>query len=252
MLGSVHERRREIFIYSSVGVTPTHIMFLFLAEALVIAIVGDILGYIIAMGVSSVASGVFGLSMNFSSAWVVLALGAAALVTIGSILLPARMASKMVTPSLERVWSPATKASGNEWSIPLPFAIVGDREANGLVVFITDMLKQHVAERSENYTVRELRYDESEDKEQARKTVSMNMMLAPYESYVMQKTSIILHRKVQEDRWSITIDATRTSGVRSIWTTSHLRFVDDVRKRFLVWRSLSPEEREKYEERRIG
>ena len=40
MLGAVYERIREISIYSSVGLAPVHIAFLFLAEACVYAIVG--------------------------------------------------------------------------------------------------------------------------------------------------------------------------------------------------------------------
>ena len=51
MLGAVYERVREISIYSSVGLAPVHIAFLFLAEACVYAIVGAVLGYL--MGTSN-------------------------------------------------------------------------------------------------------------------------------------------------------------------------------------------------------
>ncbi|MBM3499977.1 MAG: M28 family peptidase, partial [Armatimonadetes bacterium] len=46
MLGSVYERTREIFIYSSLGLAPAHISMLFVAEACVFANLGAILGYL--------------------------------------------------------------------------------------------------------------------------------------------------------------------------------------------------------------
>ena len=44
MMGSVYERFREISIYSSVGLAPVHIAFLFIAEACVYAVLGTVLG----------------------------------------------------------------------------------------------------------------------------------------------------------------------------------------------------------------
>ena len=48
MLGSVYERVREIGIFSSVGLAPAHVGALFLAEASVYAVMGAIIGYLIA------------------------------------------------------------------------------------------------------------------------------------------------------------------------------------------------------------
>ena len=47
MLGAVYERSGEIGVYSSVGLAPSHIASLFMAEALVFAIVGAVLGYLV-------------------------------------------------------------------------------------------------------------------------------------------------------------------------------------------------------------
>jgi hypothetical protein len=47
-------------------------------------------------------------------------------------------------------------------------------------------------------------------------------------------------------RYAFTIVAEHTGGPRNLWLTGHLRFVDEVRRRLLVWGSVVGEEREKY------
>jgi len=50
MLGSMYERTKEIWVYSTLGLAPLHISLMFLAEAIIFAIVGDVSGFIVAMG----------------------------------------------------------------------------------------------------------------------------------------------------------------------------------------------------------
>ena len=42
MKGSVYERRNEIYVYNAVGIAPRYIFFMFVAEALVYAVVGTV------------------------------------------------------------------------------------------------------------------------------------------------------------------------------------------------------------------
>ena len=44
MIGSVYERKREIGVYTSVGLAPSHVSFLFIAESLAIAVLIVVLG----------------------------------------------------------------------------------------------------------------------------------------------------------------------------------------------------------------
>ena len=46
MLGSVFERLKEIHIFSSIGLAPSHVGVLFMAEAFVYAVIGAISGYL--------------------------------------------------------------------------------------------------------------------------------------------------------------------------------------------------------------
>ena len=47
MLGAVYERSAEIGVYSSVGLAPGHISSLFIAESMVFAVTGAVLGYLV-------------------------------------------------------------------------------------------------------------------------------------------------------------------------------------------------------------
>ena len=48
MIGSVYERKREIGIYTSVGLAPSHVSFLFIAEAMAFAVLSVVFGYLLA------------------------------------------------------------------------------------------------------------------------------------------------------------------------------------------------------------
>ncbi len=54
MLGAVFERVKEIHIFSSIGLAPSHIATLFMAESFVYAILGAIFGYLIGQGMAKI------------------------------------------------------------------------------------------------------------------------------------------------------------------------------------------------------
>src|SRR5207248_7584232 len=47
MMGSIAERRREIHVYTSLGLAPIHVGALFVAEALTYGLIGTVFGYIV-------------------------------------------------------------------------------------------------------------------------------------------------------------------------------------------------------------
>ncbi len=79
MMGSVYERRREIFVYNSVGLSPGSVSGLFLAESAVYAVVGAGLGYLLGQAVSrafQVTGLLSGLTLNYTAGSTVLDDGA--------------------------------------------------------------------------------------------------------------------------------------------------------------------------------
>ena len=96
MLVSVRERTREIGVRRAVGATKTTILFQFLVEAIVISVLGGVIGLLLGAGIIALARlAIPGLPVQLS-AWVVLtALGFAALVGVLSGVMPARSAARL-------------------------------------------------------------------------------------------------------------------------------------------------------------
>jgi ABC-type antimicrobial peptide transport system permease subunit len=136
MMGSVHERAREIAIYSSVGLAPVHIAALFLAESCVYAVMGAIAGYLLGTVVGKAVSvlGIAGLTLNYSSLSAVFS----TLVVMGTVLLstlyPAKMAANMSVPDVTRRWK-FPPPSGDLWQFDFPFTVASDGVL-GLFVFL--------------------------------------------------------------------------------------------------------------------
>ncbi|MEJ2058698.1 MAG: ABC transporter permease, partial [Desulfofustis sp.] len=70
MISSVYERKNEIGIYTSVGLAPSHVGFLFVAEAMALAVISVVLGYLLAQVSAAFLSGTSfweGITVNYSS-----------------------------------------------------------------------------------------------------------------------------------------------------------------------------------------
>ncbi|MBZ0213374.1 MAG: ABC transporter permease, partial [Nitrospirae bacterium] len=98
MVASVFERRREISIFSSIGLAPNHIGMLFFAESLVYGVLGSVFGYFGAQCLAKaiIATGTFqGLYLNFSSTSAVLSAAVVMSVVLLSTIYPARVAARI-------------------------------------------------------------------------------------------------------------------------------------------------------------
>ena len=106
MLNSYHERRREVTIYSFIGMNPSHISGIFLAEAAVIGVVGGSLGYL--LGLSSyklmyLLMPAIQVKQKVSAIWSIAALAISlTAVLMGGVIALKR--STAITPSLIRKW----------------------------------------------------------------------------------------------------------------------------------------------------
>jgi hypothetical protein len=152
MLNSLYERRREINIYSSVGMSPSHIAGVFLVEVSMIGILGGGFGYLLGLAWYK-AMAFFTLALQVkqkvSALWVLGAIAIAmAAVLVGGY--AAIKGSTIITPSRLRKWkAPIVKSSGFfEWDIPVT---VSEREAE---VFIEYVIKRL---RSYNYVTSKVR-----------------------------------------------------------------------------------------------
>ncbi|MDH3852574.1 MAG: peptide ABC transporter permease, partial [Deltaproteobacteria bacterium] len=96
MIGSVYERKREIGVYTSVGLAPVHVSFLFIAEALAFAVLSVVLGYLLAQtcaGLFATTSLWQGITVNYSSLAGVAAMILVIMVVLISVIYPSRVAA---------------------------------------------------------------------------------------------------------------------------------------------------------------
>ncbi|PQV64936.1 FtsX-like permease family protein [Abditibacterium utsteinense] len=143
MLGSVYERTREIGIYSSIGLAPIHIATLFIAEAIVYAVLGSISGYLIAQITAKIITATNllpGITLNYSSSSAVIATLIVMMTVLLSTLYPAYAASRLANPDSEK--KDLGEPVGDLWRLQFPFTVSG-LQSLGMAQFLADFFEQH-------------------------------------------------------------------------------------------------------------
>lgn len=247
MLGTIHERIKEISIYSSIGLSPLHIVGMFLSEAVLYSALSSVFGYV--MGVLGIkltqTVGIdVGITPNYSSSMVINAVVLTMLAILASTAYPFYKASRMVTPSLERRWKMPSKPKGNEWHIPLPF-VIEESIKRGLLMYMKEYLASFPTERAALFSVSDLKYR----KENGEESLEFTARLSPYEAGIRQRVSLKIVFQESDKKYHVHIFIQRLAGILSVWRTANRPFVNDLRRQLLNWQSLTPEEKERYQKR---
>ena len=245
VLGNLKERTREIYVFSAVGLSPIGVTVFFVAEVLVYAIVGTLIGYALGYGMTEamVLTGAFpgGHIFNFASAFTVIGILTIILASLAAVAYPSFVASRIITPSLERRWKLKTKPRGDEWEIPLPMSVPTESEAKGILAYLHEYYTGAGAVKEGVHIVRDVNPPDYENL-----TLSLRVSLAPFEMGVSQTADIysVLDRRI--NRYVFVLHLKRLTGPRNTWQSSNYPFVDDLRKQLLMWGSLPTQERQKY------
>ncbi len=246
MLGAVYERTQEIGTFNAVGLAPGHVSGLFMAEAVALGVIGTVAGYLLGQGAAQLlAQGGFlpGLELNYSSLGAVLTVGAIALLVVASALYPARMAGRICTPGIERRWKlPVVK--GEHLRVQLPFSLAR-REALGMAAFQAESWAANQEQSiGAGFYVEALQVEQVGEKVR----VAAQVWLAPFDQGVVQETAMEIEPGADLHYCDIHVDLTLVAGDLATWQRVVRTFLDDVRKQFLVWRTLDAESRRYYAE----
>ena len=247
MLGSVFERVKEIHTFSSIGLSPTHIGTLFMAEALVYAILGAVAGYVLGQGVSKIIAVVqphSGLSLNFSSISAVMSTLIIVAVVLLSTLYPANKAAQVATPAIQRSWV-VPDPEGDTWKIRLPFAVTGD-QARGVNGFLAEWFQSYEGYSVGDFITENIFREGYEAPEGQSFRIGCKAWLAPFDLGVSQHIKLETVPTDIEDVFELRLTLTRVSGDVSNWKRVNRRFLNTLRKQFLIWRTLSVAERDRY------
>jgi len=249
MLGSIYERVREIHVYSSLGLSPKHVAYMFLAEALTCAFISSVIGYIagIAINVYLFTFNLLpeGCYVNSSSSYLIYSILLLAGATIISSIYPLRVASRAVTPSVERLWRIETEPRGDDWIIPMPFILRNETEVKAVLKYLEEYIKVRSSEKL-TFMAENVRIEEEEFN--GIKTLSLKMLvrIVPWDANIVQdfRLSAIPQEGKKEFKFELYLH--RRSGMLTFWRRSNRAFIDEFRKQLLLWRALRPVDREKY------
>lgn len=249
MMGSVYERFKEIGIYSSVGLAPVHIGSLFIAESSVFAILGGIAGYLLGQVVVRVLTGfgvLAGLTLNYSSLAAVFSTMLVMVVVLLSTIYPAKKASQMAVPDVTRRWV-LPEPKGDLWDFEFPFTI-SSKETLGLYLFLSEYFRSFEDESVGHFYTQETELSKHDDERGEGFCVFFKSWLAPFDLGVSQEVQM-LAVPTEYEIFEIHVKIKRLSGDSNNWVRLNRRFLNLIRKQFLIWRTIDQSVKEEYEAR---
>jgi len=255
MISSVYERKNEIAIYTSVGLAPSHVSFLFVAEALALAIISVVLGYLLAQVSASIFADTSlwaGLTVNYSSMAGVAAMVLVIGVVLLSVIYPSRVAARIAIPDVNANFN-LPKAVNNRITIILPF-FMKYNEHNSIGGFIFSYFKSHqevshglfstgpVELVSSCCNIDEMRAmvkNSKNPKEMHCTYLRSKVWLAPFDFGIMQWVDIQFCPVDGDTKYlEIKVTLERRSGEEQLWQRINTSFLHALRKQLLVWRSI--------------
>lgn len=239
MRGSVYERRDEIAVYNAVGIAPRFISAMFFAEALVFAVVGVVLGYLLALAVGrglGVMGWDTGLKIDYVSmtpVWASLALAAAVFI---STWFPARAAAEIAAPSDDAGWT-VPAPDGDRLSFALPFAFSA-RDRVAVLAFFHRVFIDHGEGGAGPFQCGTPQVSVSGSADGPVALVVCPVWLKPFDLGVAQELEIALRPDAETGEWLAHLTLSRGTGTREAWLRLNQGFIASLRRRFLFWRAV--------------
>ncbi|MGB3221508.1 MAG: ABC transporter permease, partial [Desulforhopalus sp.] len=265
MISSVYERKGEIAVYTSVGLAPSHVGFLFVAEAMALAVISVVIGYLVAQVSAALLAATplwAGITVNYSSMAGVAAMILVMVVVLVSVLYPAKVAARIAIPDVNRTFKLPAPVD-NQIQVTLPF-LMKYREHESIGGFIYNYLVSH---RDVSHgifstgpvnvvfscsTVDEIHKMVAESDAPADLRclhLRSNIWLAPFDFGIMQTVDIQFCPALEGQEFlEIKLTMKRRSGESSAWQRINTSFLHEVRKQLLVWRSYDHEAHENLKE----
>ncbi len=264
MISSVYERKNEIAVYTSVGLAPSHVSFLFIAEAMALAVISVVLGYLLAQVSAALFSTTpywAGITVNYSSLAGVAAMLLVIVVVLVSVIYPSRVAAKIAIPDVKQTFKlPAPIHDRIE--IILPFFMKYE-EHESIGGFIYSYLSGHQDISHGKFStgpvdiifscatvdeIKEMVLKAAEPSALNCMHIQAKVWLAPFDFGIMQMIDIQFCPAREETNYlEIKITFARKSGEVGMWQRVNTLFLHDLRKQLLIWRSLDEEGHASYE-----
>lgn len=248
MMGSIAERKREIHVYTSLGLAPLHVGALFVAEAMTYGLIGAVFGYVIGQGVGTLLLklGWLGsVTLNYSGTSAMMTMGLILLIVLLSALIPARLASRIAAPSIERNWTVPAPRDG-VITAQLPFTI-NKTAADGTLAYLMEWLNDHREGSIGKFASGQVEPFTSDDS--THHGLRTSVWLTPFDLGIRQLLELVIRPGAFPDIYEVEVKLIRQSGDDASWHRMNRPFLTELRKQFLQWRSLSPARMTEYVEK---
>jgi hypothetical protein len=126
----------------------------------------------------------------------------------------------------------------------LPFGATPS-EAIGVLGFLGEFFEASATERTGLFMLLKPVQLIREDN---RRVLSTRLQLSPFDAGIIQDFEIICSQ-MAADKYGFEILIRRAEGLESLWITTNRALLDVIRKQFLFWRALRPDDQQKYIEK---
>ena len=262
MISSVFERKREIGIYTSVGLAPVHVSFLFVAEAMAFAVLSTVAGYLLAQTAAAFLAHTplwAGLTVNYSSLASVGAMLLVILVVLASVIYPSKVAGEIAIPDINRSWT-LPPAQGITLTLTLPFLMTHEEHLS-IGGFLYRYFEDHRDITHGRFSTADISFEfvcaEGASHEGRYKTeeafgeclkLNATVWLAPFDFGIMQRVHVQFQPATDQNGYlEIVISLVRQSGEANAWHRINKAFLNNLRKQLLIWRSFDEPAKRHYE-----
>ena len=180
-------------------------------------------------------------SINYSSTNSLFAIGVVMATVLVSAIYPALRASRSANPGLARSWK-MPQASGDELELKFPFT-VSAYDITGVVSFLAEHFRRHDDAGLGGFAASNVGIARTGA---GNLELSADLALAPFDLGVTQHLTLTAVPSEIEGVDEVAVRITRLSGAASDWHRANRVFLRDLRKQFLLWRTLSTEAIEQY------
>lgn len=237
MLNSIAERKKEIHVYTSLGLAPKHVGVLFLAEAATYGLMGSIFGFVVGQAFARAASSLGwmgGMTLNYSGTHVILTMGVVMLVVVFSAIVPALMAARLATPGKELNWHLPEPVDGVISDV-LPFTVTPEA-APGVIAYLREYFDAHREGSVGNFASAEIEMFHAEPEGVEGMGVRATIWPEPYDLGVRQHVRVTVHATDAEDVCELHTELWHETGQEPAWWRLNRTFIGDLRRQLLGWR----------------
>ena len=185
-----------------------------------------------------------GFTLNYSSLSAVFSCMLVMAVVLLSTVYPAQKAARMAVPDVTRKWRlPPTE--GDHWDFEFPFTVSG-HEVLGLSVFLIGYFDSYSEESVGTFYTEGATLECEETEHGDGYSISMVIGLAPFDLGVSQHVVFHAIPEAEHNIYVIKLHIRRINGEDSSWRRVNQRFINVIRKQFLIWRTVDPEAKADY------